>query len=138
VLLVLSLLLKHKSSLWIAVAHYAGPGPTAQRAFRSQRSSSHPSDNRLLETLLNIRDRTSTLTAGPFELLTLFIIIISLLMSPLPGYGLSLYITHKENHNPPRGPSTDWWVLTTANTADQWLYVPFKARSTALKAELAY
>jgi hypothetical protein len=46
----------------------------------------------------------------------LFFIIISLLMSPLLGHRPSLWITHKENgHNPPRGPSAGWWVLTTAN-----------------------
>jgi hypothetical protein len=38
--------------------------------------------------------------------------IISLLISPLLGHRPSLWITHKKN-----GPSADWWVLTTANTA---------------------
>jgi hypothetical protein len=44
-------------------------------------------------------------------------IIISLLMPPLLGHRPSLWITHKEEHNPPRGPSVGWWVLTTANAA---------------------
>jgi hypothetical protein len=47
-----------------------------------------------------------------------FIIIISILMSPLLGtslpYGLHL---RKTGHNLPRGPSAGWWVLTTANAA---------------------
>jgi hypothetical protein len=45
------------------------------------------------------------------------IIIISLLMSPLVGHRPSLWITHRTGHKPPRGPSTDWWMLTTANGA---------------------
>jgi hypothetical protein len=44
------------------------------------------------------------------------IIVISLLMSPLLGFRPSLWITLKENgHNPPRGPSADWRLVTTAN-----------------------
>jgi hypothetical protein len=46
------------------------------------------------------------------------IIIIRLLMSTLLGtnhpYGLH---KRRTGHNPPRGPSADWWVLTTANAA---------------------
>jgi hypothetical protein len=49
------------------------------------------------------------------------IIIISLLMSVLLGHRLSLWITYKDNAHThwarPRGPSVDWWVLTTANAA---------------------
>jgi hypothetical protein len=47
----------------------------------------------------------------------IIIIIISLLMSPLLAQMPSLWITYKKNHNPPRGPSAGWWVLTTANAA---------------------
>jgi hypothetical protein len=63
---------------------------------------------------------TVTEVSSKMHLLGIFIIIIiSLLMSPL------LRHTHLPNdstarrtaHNPPRGPSADWWVLTTANTA---------------------
>jgi hypothetical protein len=43
-------------------------------------------------------------------------IIISLLMSLLLEFRISLWITHKEN-GPPCGPSADRWILTTANTA---------------------
>jgi hypothetical protein len=43
---------------------------------------------------------------------TVFLIIISLLMSPLPGRRPSLWITQ-----PPRGPGAGLWVLTTANAA---------------------
>jgi hypothetical protein len=40
-------------------------------------------------------------------------------MSPLLGHRPSLRITHKENgHNPPRGLSAGWWVLTPANAAE--------------------
>jgi hypothetical protein len=53
-----------------------------------------------------------------FRNISLLIIIISLLMSPLLGHRPSLWITHKGNgHNPPRGPSAGWQVLTTANAA---------------------
>jgi hypothetical protein len=45
------------------------------------------------------------------------LMIISLLMSLLLEHMPSLWITNKENGNPPRGPSADWWVLTTANAA---------------------
>jgi hypothetical protein len=42
--------------------------------------------------------------------------IISLLMSPLLEHRPFLWITHLENrHNPPRGSSAGWWVLTTTN-----------------------
>jgi hypothetical protein len=46
-------------------------------------------------------------------------IIISLLMFPLLGHRLSLWFTQRKRtgHNPPRGPSARWWVLTTANAA---------------------
>jgi hypothetical protein len=47
----------------------------------------------------------------------IIIIIISLLMSPLLGHRPSLWITHKTGHNPSRGPSAGWCVLTTANAA---------------------
>jgi hypothetical protein len=56
------------------------------------------------------------------------IIIISLLMSPLLWCATSVGIvwfsglpygltTRRTDHNPPRGPSLDWWVLTTPNSA---------------------
>jgi hypothetical protein len=45
-----------------------------------------------------------------------FVIIISLLMSPLLEHSLPFYLhIRRMGHNPPRGPSVDWWVLTTAN-----------------------
>jgi hypothetical protein len=41
-----------------------------------------------------------------------------LLMSPLLGHRSSLWITQRRTgHNPPSGPSVDWWVLTSANAA---------------------
>jgi hypothetical protein len=46
------------------------------------------------------------------------IIVISLLMSHRWGTGLPNGLpTRRTGHNPPRGPSSDWWVLTTANAA---------------------
>jgi hypothetical protein len=44
----------------------------------------------------------------------IFIIVINLLMFPLLGHRPSLRVTHKENEP---YPTTDWWVLTTANAA---------------------
>jgi hypothetical protein len=43
-------------------------------------------------------------------------IIISLLMSPLLGHRPSLWKI-RTGYNPPRGPSANWWVLMTVNTA---------------------
>jgi hypothetical protein len=40
-------------------------------------------------------------------------------MSPLLGTGLSYGLhTRRKGHNPPRGPSAGWWVLSTANAAE--------------------
>jgi hypothetical protein len=47
----------------------------------------------------------------------MIIIIIRLLMSPLLGHRPVLINTRRTGHNPPLGPSADWWVLTTANAA---------------------
>jgi hypothetical protein len=48
----------------------------------------------------------------------IIIIIISHLMSHCWGTGLPYgLITIRTGHNPPHGPSADWLVLTTANTA---------------------
>jgi hypothetical protein len=44
-------------------------------------------------------------------------IIISQSMSPLLGHRPALWNIRRTGHNPPRGPSADWWVLTTANAA---------------------
>jgi hypothetical protein len=49
-----------------------------------------------------------------FYAINVIIIIISLLMSPLLPYGFHI---RRTGHNPPRGPSAGWWVLTTADAA---------------------
>jgi hypothetical protein len=39
----------------------------------------------------------------------------------------------RTGHNPPRGPSGDWWVLTTANAArSNGLNVPFETRGSSM------
>jgi hypothetical protein len=43
--------------------------------------------------------------------------IVSLLMSPLLGTGLPYGLHIRKRGRTPRGPSADWWVLTTANAA---------------------
>jgi hypothetical protein len=63
--------------------------------------------------------RTKELNSWPMLFRSLFLyIIINLLMSPLLGHRLSYGLpTRRTGHNPPRGPSADCWLLTTANAA---------------------
>jgi hypothetical protein len=60
----------------------------------------------------------------------IIIIIISLLMSHCWGTGLPYgLLTRRTIHNPPRGPSVDWWVLTTANATGN--NVPYEVRKSS-------
>jgi hypothetical protein len=43
-------------------------------------------------------------------------LLMSLLLRQAPGFAYGLHIK-RTGHNPPRVPSADWWMLTTANTA---------------------
>jgi hypothetical protein len=77
--------------------------------------------------LVGIRIWRGSFYAGPLphrrilahcQLIDTFIITISsLLMFPLLGHRPFLRIATRTGHNLPRGPSTGWWVLTTANAA---------------------
>jgi hypothetical protein len=76
-----------------------------------QSTQEHLFNSKLSKIYKSIFNISGLRLAAAVVIMSIFIII-SLLMSPLLEYRLSLWITHKEN-----GPSAHWWVLTTANTA---------------------